>query len=208
MSKHTEFIAFFIRQKLQLPALLYPHRRAFTARLAPAQAPHRCRRRRCQRHPHMPRHADSLAVPVYFTRVPMHEQPRGAGAVSPAFPRNASCVPPTRLRRSRRFVGAHRRLPYRREDHRKFIRDRKAHKGTGGAAVMLLYRAGLCVCGSLYGQFIIKKRAHRAEFIFACALAPLLLGLTLSRFAEKTRKKPKIARICSRRHRLRCAGRH
>lgn len=56
---------------------------------------------------------------------------------------------------------------------------------------MLLYRAGLCVCGSLYGQFIIKKRAHRAEFIFACALAPLLLGLTLSRFAEKPEKSLK-----------------
>lgn len=56
---------------------------------------------------------------------------------------------------------------------------------------MLLYRAGLCVCGSLYGQFIIKKRSHRAEFIFACALAPLLLGLILSRFAEKPEKSLK-----------------
>lgn len=196
MSKHTEHIAFFIRQKLQLPALYVCAARAFTARLAPAQAPHRCRRRRCQRHPHMPRHADSLAVPVYFTRVPMHEQPRGAGAVSPAFPRNASCVPPTRLRRSRRFIGAHRRLPYRREDHRKFIRGRKAHKGTGGAAVMLLYRAGLCVCGSLYGQFIIKKRPHRTEFIFclrACAVTSGTHPVALCRKTRKSLKSPESA---------------
>ena len=119
----------------------------------------------------------------------MHEQPRGAGAVSPAFPRNASCVPPTRLRRSRRFVGAHRRLPYRREDHRKFIRDRKAHKEQAARLLCFLYRAGAMRFAAAYtGQFIIKKRAHRAEFIFACALAPLLLGLTLSRFAEKPEK--------------------
>ena len=199
---------FFHSPKIAASGALYPRRRAFTARLAPAQAPHRCRRRRCQRHPHMPRHADSLAVPVYFTRVPMHEQPRGASAVSPAFPRNASCVPPTRLRRSRRFVGAHRRLPYRREDHRKFIRGRKAHKGTGGAAVMLLYRAGLCVCGSLYGQFIIKERPHRAEFIFCLRTCAAPFRAYFIALCRKTQKKPKIARICSRRHRLRCAGRH
>ncbi len=99
-------------------------------------------------------------------------------------------------------------LPYRREDHRKFIRGRKAHKRTSRAAVMLLYRAGLCVCGSLYGQFIVKKRPHRAEFIFClrtCAVTSETHPVALCR---KTRKKPKIARICSRRHRLRCAGRH
>lgn len=208
MSKHTERIVFFIRQKLQLPALYVRAAALLLLALLLAQAPHRCRRRRCQRHPHMPRHADSLAVPVYFTRVPMHEQPRGAGAVSPAFPRNASCVPSTRLRRSRRFVGAHRRLPYRREDHRKFICSRKAHKGTGGAAVMLLYRAGLCVCGSLYGQFIIKKRPHRAEFIFCLRTCAAPFRAYFIALCRKTRKKPKIARSCSRRHRLRCAGRH
>ena len=204
MSKHTEHIAFFIRQKLQLPALYI--RAAALLLLALLLLRHR--RRRCQRHPHMPRHADSLAVPVYFTRVPVHEQPRGAGAVSPAFPRNASCVPPTRLRRSCRFVGAHRRLPYRREDHRKFICGRKAHKRTGGAAVMLLYRAGLCVCDSLYGRFIIKKRPHRAEFIFCLRTCAVTSGTHPVALCRKTRKKPKIARICSRRHRLRCAGRH
>ena len=199
---------FFHSPKIAASGALCPCCRAFTARFAPAQAPHRCRRRRCQRHPYMPRCADSLAVPVYFTRVPVHEQPRGAGAVSPAFPRNASFVPPTRLRRSRRFVGAHRRLPYRREDHRKFIRGRKAYKGPGGAAVMLLYRAGLCVCGSLYGRFIIKKRPHRAEFIFCLRTCAVTSGTHPVTLCRKTRKKPKLARICSRRHRLRCAGRH
>ena len=207
MSKHTEHIAFFIRQKLHFRRFMSAPPRFYcspcscsgTAPLPPqalsAASTHAS-------------HADSLAVPVYFTRVPMHEQPRGAGAVSPAFPRNASCVPPTRLRRSRRFVGAHRRLPYRREDHRKFIRGRKAHKGTGGAAVMLLYRAGLCVCGSLYGRFIVKKRAHRAEFIFCLRTCAVTSGTHPVALCRKTRKKPKTARICSRRHRLRCAGRH
>ena len=37
------------------------------------------------------------------------------------------------------------------------------------------------------------RRSFRAYFIALC---------------RKTRKKPKIARSCSRRHRLRCAGRH
>ncbi len=183
---------FFHSPKIAASGALCPRRRAFTARLAPAQAPHRCRRRRCQRHPHMPRHADSLAVPVYFTRVPMHEQPRGASAVSPAFPRNASCVPPTRLRRSHRFVGAHRRLPYRREDHRKFVRGRKAHKGTGGAAVICFCTApGYAFAAAYTGSLLLRSDRIGLNLFFACALAPLLLGLTLSRFAEKPEKSLK-----------------
>lgn len=182
---------FFHSPKIAASGALCPRRRAFTARLAPAQAPYRCRRRRCQRHPHMPRHADSLAVPVYFTRVPMHEQPRGAGAVSPAFPRNASCVPPTRLRRSRRFVGAHRRLP------------------TGAKITANLYAAGkltreqaarlLCFCtapgyafaAAYTGSLLLRSDRIGLNLFFACALAPLLLGLTLSRFAEKPEKSLK-----------------
>lgn len=208
MSKHTEHIAFFIRQKLQLPALyvraaallllallLLRHRTAAAAGVV--SGIHTCL---------------GTLIPSLFPFILLAclcTNSRAApGAVSPAFPRNASCVPPTRLRRSRRFVGAHRRLPYRREDHRKFIRGRKAHKGTGGTAVMLLYRAGLCVCGSLYGQFIIKKRPHRAEFIFCLRTCAVTSGTHPVALCRKTRKKPKIARIRSRRHRLRCAGRH
>lgn len=191
MSKHTEHIAFFIRQKLQLPALYVRAAALLLLALLLLRHRTRCRRRRCQRHPHMPRHADSLAVPVYFTRVPMHEQPRGAGAVSPAFPRNASCVPPTRLRRSRRFVGTHRRLPYRREDHRKLYAAGRSQMGTGGAAVMLLYRAGLAFAAPLYGQFIIKKRPHRAEFIFCLRTCAVTSGTHPVALCRKTRKKPK-----------------
>ena len=206
MSKHTEHIAFFIRQKLQLQALyvraaallllallLLRHRTAAVAGVV--SGIHTCL---------------GTLIPSLFPFILLAclcTNSR-AGAVSPAFPRNASCVPPTRLRRSRRFVGAHRRLPYRREDHRKFIRGRKAHKRTGGAAVMLLYRAGLCVCGSLYGQFIIKKRPHRAEFIFCLRTCAAPFRAYFIALCRKTRKKPKTDRICSRRHRLRCARRH
>ena len=206
MSKHTERIVFFIRQKLQLPALyvraaallllallLLRHRTAAAAgvvsgihtclgTLIPSLFPFILLACLC---------TNSRAAQVLF---------RPLSPVMRHVFRLPACA--------RRFVGAHRRLPYRREDHRKFIRGRKAHKGTGGTAVMLLYRAGLCVCGSLYGQFIIKKRPHRAEFIFCLRTCAVTSGTHPVALCRKTRKKPKIARICSRRHRLRCAGRH
>ena len=205
MSKHTEFIAFFIRQKLQLPALyirtaallllallLLRHRTAAAAGVV--SGIHTCL---------------GTLIPSLFPFILLACLCTNSRAAQVLFrPLSPVMRHVSRLRRSRRFVGAHRRLPYRREDHRKFIRDRKAHKGTGGAAVMLLYRAGLCVCGSLYGQFIIKKRAHRAEFIFCLRTCAVTSGTHPVALCRKTRKKPKIARICSRRHRLRCAGRH
>ena len=192
MSKHTEHIAFFIRQKLQLPALyiraaallllallLLRHRTAAAAGVV--SGIHTCL---------------GTLIPSLFPFILLACLCTNSRAAQVLF-RPLSPV--------MRHVF---RLPYRREDHRKFICGRKAHKRTGGAAVMLLYRAGLCVCDSLYGRFIIKKRPHRAEFIFCLRTCAVTSGTHPVALCRKTRKKPKIARICSRRHRLRCAGRH
>ena len=202
MSKHTEHIAFFIRQKLQLPALyvraaallllallLLRHRTAAAAGVV--SGIHTCL---------------GTLIPSLFPFILLACLCTNSRAAQVLF-RPLSPIM-RHVFRLPAFVGAHRRLPDRREDHRTFIRDWKAPKRTGGAAVMLLYRAGLCVCGSLYGQFIIKKRPHRAEFIFCLRTCAVTSGTHPVALCRKTRKKPKIARICSRRHRLRCAERH
>lgn len=207
MSKHTEHIAFFIRQKLQLPALyvraaallllallLLRHRTAAAAgvvsgihtclgTLIPSLFPFILLACLCTNS----RAAQELFRPLspvmrHVFRLPACAAPAVLLGLTAGYPTGAK-------------ITAN-------------LRGRKAHKGTGGAAVMLLYRAGLCVCGSLYGRFIIKKRPHRAEFIFCLRTCAVTSGTHPVALCRKTRKKPKIARICSRRHRLRCAGRH
>ena len=189
MSKHTEHIAFFIRQKLQLPALyvraaallllallLLRHRTAAAAGVV--SGIHTCL---------------GTLIPSLFPFILLACLCTNSRAAQVLFRPLSPVMRHVFRLPACRFVGAHRRLPYRREDHRKFIRGRKAHKGTGGAAVMLLYRAGLCVCGSLYGQFIIKKRPHRAEFIFCLRTCAVTSGTHPVALCRKTRKKPKIA---------------
>ena len=76
--------------------------------------------------------------------------------------------------------------PYRREDHRKFIRGRKPGMNMPGAAAML--PAPAMLAGRLYAQFIIASDRIGLNLFFACALAPLLLDSTLSRFCRKPEK--------------------
>ena len=205
MSKHTEFIAFFIRQKLQLPALyirtaallllallLLRHRTAAAAgvvsgihtclgTLIPSLFPFILLACLC---------TNSRAAQVLFRPLSpvMRHVFRLPACAAPAVLLGLTAGYPTGAKITANLYAT--------------------GKLTGGAAVMLLYRAGLCVCGSLYGQFIIKKRAHRAEFIFCLRTCAVTSGTHPVALCRKTRKKPKIARICSRRHRLRCAGRH
>ena len=206
MSKHTEHIAFFIRQKLQLPALyvraaallllallLLRHRTAAVAgvvsgihtclgTLIPSLFPFILLACLC---------TNSRAAQVLFRPLSlvMRHVFRLPACAAPAVLLGLTAGYPTGAKITANLYAAG-----------KLTREQ--------AAVMLLYRAGLCVCGSLYGQFIVKKRPHRAEFVFCLRTCAVTSGTHPVALCRKTRKKPKIARICSRRHRLRCAGRH
>lgn len=208
MSKHTEHIAFFIRQKLQLPALyvraaallllallLLRHRTAAAAgvvsgihtclgTLIPSLFPFILLACLC---------TNSRAAQVLFRPLSpvMRHVFRLPVCAAPAVLLGLTAGYPTGAKITANLYAAG-----------KLTREQAAR------LLCFCTAPGLCVCGSLYGQFIIKKRPHRAEFIFClrtCAVTSWTHPVALCR---KTRKKPKIARICSRRHRLRCAGRH
>ena len=207
MSKHTEHIAFFIRQKLQLPALyvraaallllallLLRHRTAAVAgvvsgihtclgTLIPSLFPFILLACLC---------TNSRAAQVLF---------RPLSPVMRHVFRLPACAAPAVL------LGLTAGYP------------------TGAKITANLYAAGkltreqaarlLCFCtapgyafAAAYTGSLLLRRPHRAEFIFCLRTCAVTSGTHPVALCRKTRKKPKIARICSRRHRLRCAGRH
>ena len=171
MSKHTEFIAFFIRQKLQLPALyirtaallllallLLRHRTAAAAgvvsgihtclgTLIPSLFPFILLACLC---------TNSRAAQVLF---------RPLSPVMRHVFRLPACAAPAVL------------LGLTREQ----------------AARLLCFctAPGYAFAAAYTGSLLLRSERIGLNLFFACALAPLLLGLTLSRFAEKPEKSLK-----------------
>ena len=179
MSKHTEFIAFFIRQKLQLPALYI-------------------------------RTAALLLLALLLLR---HRTAAAAGVVSGIHTCLGTLIPslfPFILlaclcTNSRAAQVLFRPLsPVMRHVFRL-----PACAATGAKITANLYATGkltreqaarlLCFCtapgyafaAAYTGGLLLRSDRIGLNLFFACALAPLLLGLTLSRFAEKPEKSLK-----------------
>ena len=194
MSKHTEHIAFFIRQKLQLPALyvraaallllallLLRHRTAAAAGVV--SGIHTCL---------------GTLIPSLFQFILLAclcTNSRAAQVLfRPLSPvmrhvfRLPACAAPAVL------LGLTAGYP------------------TGAKITANLYAAGkltreqaarlLCFCtapgyafaAAYTGGLLLRSDRIGLNLFFACALAPLLLGLTLSRFAEKPEKSLKISK--------------
>ena len=180
MSKHTEHIAFFIRQKLQLPALyvraaallllallLLRHRTAAAAgvvsgihtclgTLIPSLFPFILLACLC---------TNSRAAQVLF---------RPLSPAAPAVLLGLTAGYPTGAKITANLYAA--------------------GKLTREQAARLLYfctAPGYAFAAAYTGSLLLRSDRIGLNLFFACALAPLLLGLILSRFAEKPEKSLK-----------------
>ena len=191
MSKHTEFIAFFIRQKLQLPALyirtaallllallLLRHRTAAAAgvvsgihtclgTLIPSLFPFILLACLC---------TNSRAAQVLFRPLSpvMRHVFRLPACAAPAVLLGLTAGYPTGAKITANLYAAG-----------KLTREQAAR------LLCFCTAPGYAFAAAYTGSLLLRSDRIGLNLFFACALAPLLLGLTLSRFAEKPEKSLK-----------------
>lgn len=191
MSKHTEHIAFFIRQKLQLPALyvraaallllallLLRHRTAAAAgvvsgihtclgTLIPSLFPFILLACLC---------TNSRAAQVLFRPLSpvMRHVFRLPACAAPAVLLGLTAGYPTGAKITANLYAAG-----------KLTREQAAR------LLCFCTAPGYAFAAAYTGSLLLRSDRIGLNLFFACALAPLLLGLTLSRFAEKPEKSLK-----------------
>ena len=191
MSKHTEHIAFFIRQKLQLPALyvraaallllallLLRHRTAAVAgvvsgihtclgTLIPSLFPFILLACLC---------TNSRAAQVLFRPLSpvMRHVFRLPACAAPAVLLGLTAGYPTGAKITANLYAAG-----------KLTREQAAR------LLCFCTAPGYAFAAAYTGSLLLRSDRIGLNLFFACALAPLLLGLTLSRFAEKPEKSLK-----------------
>lgn len=191
MSKHTEHIAFFIRQKLQLPALyvraaallllallLLRHRTAAAAgvvsgihtclgTLIPSLFPFILLACLC---------TNSRAAQVLFRPLSpvMRHVFRLPACAAPAVLLGLTAGYPTGAKITANLYAAG-----------KLTREQAAR------LLCFCTAPGYAFAAAYTGGLLLRSDRIGLNLFFACALAPLLLGLTLSRFAEKPEKSLK-----------------
>lgn len=191
MSKHTEHIAFFIRQKLQLPALyvraaallllallLLRHRTAAAAgvvsgihtclgMLIPSLFPFILLACLC---------TNSRAAQVLFRPLSpvMRHVFRLPACAAPAVLLGLTAGYPTGAKITANLYAAG-----------KLTREQAAR------LLCFCTAPGYAFAAAYTGSLLLRSDRIGLNLFFACALAPLLLGLTLSRFAEKPEKSLK-----------------
>ena len=191
MSKHTEFIAFFIRQKLQLPALyirtaallllallLLRHRTAAAAgvvsgihtclgTLIPSLFPFILLACLC---------TNSRAAQVLF---------RPLSPVMRHVFRLPACAAPAVL------LGLTAGYPTGAKITANLYATGKLTREQAARLLCFCTAPGYAFAAAYTGSLLLRSERIGLNLFFACALAPLLLGLTLSRFAEKPEKSLK-----------------
>ena len=191
MSKHTEHIAFFIRQKLQLPALyvraaallllallLLRHRTAAAAgvvsgihtclgTLIPSLFPFILLACLC---------TNSCAAQVLFRPLSpvMRHVFRLPACAAPAVLLGLTAGYPTGAKITANLYAAG-----------KLTREQAAR------LLCFCTAPGYAFAAAYTGSLLLRSDRIGLNLFFACALAPLFLGLTLSRFAEKPEKSLK-----------------
>ena len=191
MSKHTEHIAFFIRQKLQFPALyvraaallllallLLRHRTAAAAgvvsgihtclgTLIPSLFPFILLACLC---------TNSRAAQVLFRPLSpvMRHVFRLPACAAPAVLLGLTAGYPTGAKITANLYAAG-----------KLTREQAAR------LLCFCTAPGYAFAAAYTGSLLLRSDRIGLNLFFACALAPLLLGLTLSRFAEKPEKSLK-----------------
>lgn len=188
MSKHTEFIAFFIRQKLQLPALyirtaallllallLLRHRTAAAAgvvsgihtclgTLIPSLFPFILLACLC---------TNSRAAQVLF---------RPLSPVMRHVFRLPACAAPAVL------LGLTAGYPTGAKITANLYATGKLTREQAARLLCFCTAPGYAFAAAYTGSLLLRSERIGLNLFFACALAPLLLGLTLSRFAENPKK--------------------
>ena len=191
MSKHTEHIAFFIRQKLQLPALyvraaallllallLLRHRTAAAAgvvsgihtclgTLIPSLFPFILLACLC---------TNSRAAQVLF---------RPLSPVMRHVFRLPACAAPAVL------LGLTAGYPTGAKITANLYATGKLTREQAARLLCFCTAPGYAFAAAYTGGLLLRSDRIGLNLFFACALAPLLLGLTLSRFAEKPEKSLK-----------------